>query len=128
MISERFRILGITVGKSLSPVLVAYTVLNKVSCYITHRCENMHTIIYFTTSGHLFFKISRFILGVELPYFAYPSKSISLNWVSILGFCSSAVEEFFKKPLLEICIFCVFMSLSIPWPQYRCVFVYTNTF
>ena len=60
-------------------------------------------IVYFITSGHLFFKISRFILGVEQPYFASPSESICLNWGLNLGFCSSAAE---KKPLLKICIFC----------------------
>ena len=64
------------------------------------------TIVYFTTRGHLFFKISSFILGVEQPYFACPSESICPNWGLTLGFCSSAVKKFFKKSLLKICIFC----------------------
>ena len=69
-------------------------------------CLQKFTIVSFTTRGHLFFKISRFILGVEQPYFACPFKSICPNWGFNLGFCSSAVKKFFKKSLLKICSFC----------------------
>ena len=60
----------------------------------------------FHYSWSLTLKISRFILGKELPYFARLSESICLYWGLILGFCSLAVEKLFKKPLLKICIFC----------------------
>ena len=63
-------------------------------------------IVYFKTRGHLFLKISRFILGVEQPYFACPSESIFPSWGFNLGFCSSDVKKFFKKSLLKIFIFC----------------------
>ena len=66
----------------------------------------LNKIKHFKTRGHLFLKISRFILGVEQPYFACPSESICLNLGFDLGFCSSAVKKFFKKSLLKICIFC----------------------
>ena len=68
--------------------------------------DQFSTIVYFKTRGHLFFKISRFILGVEQPYFACPSESVCPNWGFNLGFCSSAVKKFFKKSLLKICILC----------------------
>ena len=54
----------------------------------------------------IFFKISRFILGVEQPYFACSSESTCPNWALNLGFCSSAVKKVFKKSLSKICIFC----------------------
>ena len=57
----------------------------------------IQTIVYFKTRGHLFLKISRFILGVEQPYFACPSESICPNRGFNLGFCSSAVKKFFKE-------------------------------
>ena len=45
-----------------------------------------HKSSYFKTRGHLFLKISRFILEVEQPYFACPSESICTNWGFNLGF------------------------------------------
>ena len=63
------------------------------------------TIVYFKTRGHLFLKISRFILGVEQPYFACPSERICPNWGFNSGFCSSAVKKFFKKSLLKFAFY-----------------------
>ena len=62
---------------------------------------SLPTTVYFKTRGHLFLKISRFILGEEQPYFACPSESICPNCGFNFGFCSSAVKKFLKKSLLE---------------------------
>ena len=71
-----------------------------------YAARSKEILVYFTTRGHLFFKISRFILGVGQPYFACPSESICPRWGLNVGFCSSAVKKFFQKSLLKICIFC----------------------
>ena len=78
-----------------------------IRCYLPQSSTRLkNLIVYFTTRGHLFLKISRFILEVEQPYFACSSESICPNWGFNLGFCSSAVKKFCKKSLLKICIFC----------------------
>ena len=64
-------------------------------------------MVYFTTRGHLFFKIFRFILEVvQLLHLHAFLNQFVLTGVWIWVFCSLAIEKFFKKPLLKICFFC----------------------
>ena len=72
--------------------------------HLFNRCFS--PIVYFTSRGHLFLKISCFILGVEQPYLACPSESICPNWGLNLSFCYPADKKFFKKSLLKICVSC----------------------